>query len=72
MHLVLNGLKGNTSEDAGCLDSFSRACLSMSCEEAVFEDLVQRVLDTGKALGRVVVLDMDLDVVVLHCLLNVL
>ena len=44
----------------------------MSCEETVFEDLVQWVLDTGKALGRVVVLVMDMDVVVLHCLLNVL
>ena len=44
----------------------------MSCEESVFEDLVQWVLDTGKALGRVVVLVMDMDVVILHCLLYVL
>ena len=40
--------------------------------ETVLEDLVERVLDACKALGRVVVLVVDMDVVVLHSLLHIL
>ena len=43
----------------------------MTCEESVFKDLVQRVLDAGKALGRIVVLVMDMDVVVLDSFLDI-
>ena len=43
----------------------------MTCEESILKDLVERMLDAGKALGRVVVLVVDMDVVVLHRLLDI-
>ena len=71
VHLVLDSLHGDTSEDAGSLDPFCRAGLSMSCEEAFLENLVKRMLDAGKTLGRVIVLVMDMDVIVLHGFLHI-
>ena len=44
----------------------------MAGEETVLEDLVKRMLDTGKALGRIVVLVVNVDVVVSYRILHLL
>ena len=72
MHFVLDCLQGNTSENARSLNSLRRAGLTVACEESVLQDLVQRVLDAGETLGRVVVLVVDMDVIVLYSFLYVL
>ena len=72
MHLVLDCLKRDAGEDAGGLDPLCRARLSVAGEEAVLEDLVERMLDTCKALGRVVVLVMDMQVVAFNRFLHIL
>ena len=44
----------------------------MAGEETVFKNLVERVLDAGKTLCRVVVLVVNMDVVVLDSILYIL
>ena len=44
----------------------------MSRKETVFQNLVERMLDAGKALCRIVVLIVDMDVVVSYSLFHVL
>ena len=44
----------------------------MSGEETVLENLVKRMLDASKALGRVVVLVMDMDIAILDSFFNIL
>ena len=44
----------------------------MAGEEAVLEYLVERMLDAGEGLGRIVILVVDVDISVLHGLANVL
>ena len=43
----------------------------MTGEESVLKNLVQRMLDAGKALCRIIVLVVDVDVVVLYSLLHI-
>ncbi len=43
----------------------------MSCEEPVFENLVERVLYAGQALGRIIVLVVYVDIVSLYRVLDV-
>ena len=56
MHLVLGGFEGYARYYRGGLDSLGRTAFAVSGGEAVVKNMVQRVLYTGEAFGRVVVL----------------
>ena len=71
MHLVLNSLHRNTTKDTCGLDSLCRTRFAMAGKETLLENLVQRMLDAGKTLGWVVVLVVNVDVVLLNCLLHI-
>ena len=66
VHLVLHRFHGDAGEDGGRLDALGRAGLAVAGAEAVLEDEVQRVLDAGQGLGRIIVLVVDMDVVLRH------
>ena len=70
MHLVLCRLHRDTGHDAGRLDTFGRARLTVSGTESVGEDTFQRVLDAGQTLRGVVILVVDVQVIVAHSLLG--
>ena len=44
----------------------------MSSKETILKNLVKRMLDAGKTLGRVVVFVVDMDIVVLDSFLDFL
>jgi len=71
MHLVLDCLHGNAGEDARRFNPLRRAGLAVARLESMLENQVERVLDTGQGLRRIVVLVMDMDVIVLHRLADI-
>ena len=71
VHLVLHRLHRYAGQYACGLDSFGRSALPVSCFQSVLEDKVEWVLQTGKALGRVVVLVVDVDVSILDGLFDI-
>ena len=72
VHLVLRCLHRDAGDDAGCLDALGRTRLAVAGAEAVLQHVVQWMLHTRQALGGVVVLVMDVDVVVAHGLAGLL
>ena len=66
VHFVLGGLQRDAAQDTGCLDALGRARFAVSGRETVSQDAVQWVLYARQALGGVVVLIVDVQVVALH------
>ena len=72
MHFVLYGLHGNTSQDSCRLNSFGRSRFAVPCVESLIQNLVQRVLETGETLGRIIIFVMDMDIAVVDSLADIL
>ncbi len=66
MHFVLGCFKRDACYHAGSLDALCRAGFAVSGYEAMSQDVVERMLDTGEAFGRVVVFIVDMEVTVAH------
>ena len=66
MHFVLYGLHGDACHDGSGFDAFGRARLAMSCHEAIVQNLVERMLDASKRFGRIIILVVDVEVIVLY------
>ncbi len=68
VHLVLRRLKRYASDDTGSLDAFCRTRLAVAGSKSVFEYTVKRMLHACKALRRIVVFVMDMQIAVAHSL----
>ena len=66
MHLVLGALHRDTGQHRCGLDALRRARGTVAGDEAAVQDVVQRMLHAGQRLGRIVVLVVYVQVVVLH------
>ncbi len=62
VHLVLHGLHGYAGEHRRGLYPLGGTGLAVTGLKAFVEDLVQRMLEAGEALGGIVVLVMDMDI----------
>ena len=63
VHLVLGCFQRDASQDTGSLDAFGRARFAVSGREAVFQNMVQRMLHACQALGGIIILVMDVQIV---------
>ena len=66
VHLVLCSLHGDAGEHACGLYSLCWSRRAMSGSKSVVEDVVERMLHARERLGRIIVLVVDVQVVVLH------
>ena len=66
MHLILCSLERDTSLNACCLNALGRTALGMSGLQTMLKDGIERVLYTGKRLGWIVVLVMNMYITALH------
>ena len=67
VHLVLCRLKRYTCNHTCSFDTLGRTALAMPCNKAILKDAVERMLHAGKALGRVVVLVVNMYIVMTNC-----
>ena len=72
VHLVLHSLHADTAQYRSGLDTLCRTALAMTGLETVLQDSVQRMLDAGQRLGRIVILVVDVQVVVAYSLLHLI
>ena len=68
VHLVLSCFHRDTCQHTCRLNALGRARCPVSSCEAVHEDVVERMLHASERLGRVVVLVVNVEVVVEHCI----
>ena len=68
VHFVLSCLQGDAGNHARCLYSLGGPGFAVTGDESVLENIVQGVLYAGERLGGVVVLVVDVQIAVLHCL----
>ncbi len=66
VHFVLSRFHRYAGYYACRFDTLGRARLPMAGHKAVVQNVVERVLHAGKALGRVIVLVVDMDIIAAH------
>ena len=66
VHLVLCTLHRDTGQHAGCLNALSCARCAVPGSKAILQDIIKRMLHTGKTLGWIVILVVNVQVVMLH------
>ena len=66
VHLVLSALQRDTSQYAGRLDTLGSTRGTMSGSKTVLQDVVQWVLHASKTLGRIVILIVNVQIVMLN------
>ncbi len=66
VHLVLNRLHRHTGGDGGRLDTLCRTRRRRTGNKAILQGNVERMLDTGKTLGRIIILVVDMQQICLH------
>ena len=71
VHLILGCLHAYAGEHAGRFDTLGGTALAVACHVTAFEHMVQGVLHACERLGRIVVLVVDVEVVLLHSLADI-
>ena len=66
MHLVLGTLHRDTSQNRRRLYTLCRTTGTMTGNKSAGEDIVERMLYTGKRLRRIIILVVDVQIVMLH------
>ena len=66
MHLILACLERDAGYDGSCFDAACRTRLAMTCHEAMFKDMVERMLHACERLGGVVILVVDMEITASH------
>ena len=66
MHFILRCLKRDTTYDACSFNALCRTRLSMAGHKSMLQDTIKRVLHTCKALSRIIILVMNVEIALAH------